>query len=145
MDELGEDDSVVVHLKDLLSFMQNEYERRLIEGELRRKTDTTMGAINSFLKDTSMEFQSYVLKSSGEFISGVLRAAQVVSQREIDRYGRMERGLSAEIEEKPKDPELWNQLRLVLWILGRYDEASFAFKQPRVLGWDKKKTRTIET
>jgi len=57
----------------------------------------------------------------------------------------MEKGLSAELEEKPDDPELWNQLRLILWILGRYDEASYVFKKARKLGWDKKKPKTVAT
>lgn len=143
IDDFGEDNSVAIHLEELLAFLQSDYERRLLEGELRRKTDTPTAAINSFLKDTSAEFQSYVLQRSGEFISGVLRAAQVVSQREIDRFERMEKRLSAELEEKPNDPELWNQLRLVLWVLGRHDEASFAYKEAKRLGWEKRKSRTV--
>ncbi|MFW9802608.1 MAG: hypothetical protein ACFFFC_08155 [Candidatus Thorarchaeota archaeon] len=142
-DNLGDDDPVVVHLEELLKFMQSEYERRLVEGDLRRETDTPESTINSFLKETPMEFQSYVLERPGEFISGVLRAAQVINKRESERYEKMEKGLLIELEEFPDDPELWNQLRLALWILGRYDEASFAFKQARKLGWDKKKSRTM--
>ncbi|MFW9912153.1 MAG: hypothetical protein ACFFEU_06765 [Candidatus Thorarchaeota archaeon] len=143
IDNLGENDPVVVHLEELLNFMQTDYERRLVEGDLRREKDTPGVTINSFLKETPLEFQSYVLQRSGEFISGVLRAAQVINKREIERYDRIENRLSAELEENPDNPELWNQLRLALWILGRYDEASFAFKQAKKLGWDKGKSRTV--
>jgi tetratricopeptide (TPR) repeat protein len=143
IDNLGENDPVVVHLEELLNFMQTDYERRLVEGDLRREKDTPGATINSFLKETPLEFQSYVLQRSGEFISGVLRAAQVINKREIERYDRIENRLSAELEENPDNPELWNQLRLALWILGRYDEASFAFKQAKKLGWDKGKSRTV--
>jgi tetratricopeptide (TPR) repeat protein len=142
-ENLGDNDPVVVHLEELLNFMQSDYERRLLDGDLRREKDTPGATISSFLKETPMEFQSYVLERPGEFVSGVLRAAQVVSQREIERYGRMEKGLSVELEKKPNEPELWNQLRLALWILGRYDEASSAFKKAKKLGWDKKKSKTV--
>jgi len=145
VENLGEDDPITIHLDELLKFMQIDYERRLVEGDLRREKDTPGATINSFLRDTTMEFQSYVLDRSGEFISGVLRAAQIVNKREIERYERMEKGLSAELEEKLDDPELWNQLRLILWILGRYDEASYAFKKAKKLGWDKKKSKTVAT
>ncbi len=143
IENLGEDDPIVVHLEELLNFMQSDYEHRLIEGDIRREKDTPGATINSFLRETPMEFQSYVLDRPGEFISGVLRAAQIVNKREIERYGKMEKGLSAELEESPDNPELWNQLRLALWILGRYDEASYAFKQAKKLGWDKKKSKTV--
>jgi tetratricopeptide (TPR) repeat protein len=143
IDNLGENDPIVVYLEELLNFMQTDYERRLVEGDLRREKDTPGATINSFLKETPLEFQSYVLQRSGEFISGVLRAAQVINKREIERYERIENRLSAELEENPDNPELWNQLRLALWILGRYDEASFAFKQAKKLGWDKGKSRTV--
>jgi len=142
-DNLGNDDPIVVYLEELLNFMQTDYERRLIDGDLRREKDTPGATINSFLKETPMEFQSYALERPGVFISGVLRAAQVINKREIERYERIEKGLSVDLEESPGDPELWNQLRLALWILGRYDEASFAFKQAKKLGWDKKKSRTV--
>ena len=143
IDNLGENDPVVVYLEELLNFMQTDYERRLVEGDLRRERDTPGATINSFLKETPLEFQSYVLQRSGEFISGVLRAAQVINKREIERYERIENRLSAELEEYPDSPELWNHLRLALWILGRHDEASFAFKQAKKLGWDKGKSGTV--
>jgi len=144
-DNLGEDDPIVVHMEELLNFMQTDYERRLVEGDLRRESDTPGATINSFLKETPVEFQSYALERPGEFISGVLRAAQVINKREVERYERMEKGLSVELEESPDDPELWNQLRLALWILGQYDEASYAFKQAKKLGWDKSKSKTVGT
>ncbi|UCE08988.1 MAG: hypothetical protein JSW61_08310 [Candidatus Thorarchaeota archaeon] len=142
---LGDNDPVTIHLGELLNFMRSDYERRLLAGDLRREKDTPSATINMFLKDTPVEFQSYALIRSGEFISGVLRAAQVVNTREIERYERMEKQLSAQLKEKPDDPETWNQHRLVLWILGRYDEASSAFKRAKKLGWDRKKTRTVAT
>ncbi|MFW9944570.1 MAG: hypothetical protein ACFFB7_06190 [Candidatus Sifarchaeia archaeon] len=145
VEDFGEEDQVAVYLSELLEFMQSSYENRLVQGDIHRKKDTPAATINSFLKDTPVDFQSYVLQRPGEFISGVLRAVRVQSDREIQRYSRMEIGLKQELERRPKDPELWNQLRLALWILGRYDEASEAFKKAKKLGWDKKKTKTLGT
>ncbi len=145
VENLGDGDQVTVYLSELLDFMQSSYESRLVHGEVHRKKDTPMAIINSFLKDTPVEFQSYVLQRPGEFISGVLRAARAQSDREIQRYSRIETGLKRDLEKSPKDPELWNQLRLTLWVLGRYDEASEAFKKAKKLGWDKKKTKLVGT
>ena len=143
LENLGKEDPITIHLEELLNFMQKDYERRLLDGDLRREKDTLTYTINSFLKDTPTEFQSHALQRPGKFISGVLHAAHAVNEREIERYKRMEKRLSSQLEVVSDDPELWNQLRLVLWILGRYDEASFAFKEARKLGWDKKKSKTV--
>ncbi|MGD9397012.1 MAG: hypothetical protein PVJ05_11335 [Candidatus Thorarchaeota archaeon] len=142
-EELGEQDEVTIHLEELLSFMQTEYERRLLHGELRREKDTPNEAINTFLKETPIEFQSYVLKRPGPFVQGVLHAIFTQSEREMDRYKRTEVGLRKDLERQPKNPELWNQLRLVLWVLGNYEEASDAYKKAKKLGWDKTKSKTV--
>jgi cytochrome c-type biogenesis protein CcmH/NrfG len=55
----------------------------------------------------------------------------------------MERGIRKDLEKSPKDPELWNQLRLVLWVLGNYEDASDAFKKAKKLGWDKTTSKTV--
>ncbi|MFX0108069.1 MAG: hypothetical protein ACFE7R_07285 [Candidatus Hodarchaeota archaeon] len=142
-EDLGNEDEITIHLEELLNFMQKDYERRLLEGDIRRESETPSATINSFLKDTPSEFQSYVLQRPGAFIAGVLRAVEATNKREIDRFQRMEARLSEELAHRPNDPELLNQLRLVLWILGRYEEASSAFKRAKKLGWDKKKTKTV--
>jgi tetratricopeptide (TPR) repeat protein len=142
-EELGSDDEITVHLEELLKFMQSDYERRLLQGELRRERDTPNDAINTFLKETPVEFQSYVLKRPGPFIQGVLHATYTQSDRELERYQRTERGLRTDLEKQPKDPELWNQLRLVLWILGDFDGASEAYKKAKILGWDKSRSKTV--
>jgi len=143
LENLGADDEVVGHLKELLDFLQQDYEKRLVRGEIRREEDTPNAVINTFLKETPIEFQSYRLERSGEFISGVLRAAQVTNERDIARYKIIEGKLMKRLEENPSDSELWNELRLVLWILGRYEEASTAHKKAKKLGWEPSKSKTI--
>ena len=142
-ENLGNDDEVTIHLQELLNFMQTDYERRLIQGDLRREKDTPNEAINSFLKETPIEFQSYVLSRPGLFIQGVLQAMQTQSKRDLDRYRKTEAGLRKDLEKHPNDPELWNQLRLVLWVMGKYEEASEAYKKAKKSGWDKKKSKTV--
>lgn len=142
-EDLGEEDEITIHLEELLNFMQTDYEKRLLQGELRREKDTPNEAINSFLRETPIEFQSYVLNRPGEFVQGVLQAMHTQSEREIARFRRMEQGIRKDLEKSPKEPELWNQLRLVLWVLGNYDDASDAFKKAKKLGWDKTKSKTV--
>ncbi len=143
VEEFGPDNEIVIHLEELMKFMQNDYERRLLEGELRREKDTPNEAINTFLKETPIEFQSYVLKRPGPFVQGVLQATYTQSQREILRHKRTEVGVRKELEKDPNNPELWNHLRLVLWVLGNYEAASKAYKRAKKLGWDKKTSRTV--
>jgi tetratricopeptide (TPR) repeat protein len=143
LEDLGKNDEVTVYLEELLNFMQTDYERRLLQGELRREKDTPNEAINSFIKETPIEFQSYVLKRPGPFIQGVLQAMYTRSEREIERHRRAEQGIRRDLEKNPKDAELWNQLRLTLWVLGKYDEASEAYKKAKKLGWEKSKSRTV--
>ena len=142
-ENLGSDDPITIHMTELLNYMQHDYERQLLTGELRREEDTPRSAINTFLKETPLEFQSYVLEHSGEFIQGVLRAAHTQSQREMKRLDRVEKGLRKDIEKDPRNPDLWFSLHLVLWITGRYEEASESFKKARKHGWDKKKSKII--
>lgn len=140
---LGADDTITIHLSEFLNYMQHEYERQLLAGELRREEDTPQSAINAFLKETPLEFQSYVLENSGDYIQGVLRAAHAQSQREMKRLERVEKGLRSDLAKDTRNPDLLFNLHLVLWLTGRYEEASETFKKARKYGWDKKKSKII--
>ena len=142
-ENLGSDDPVTIHMTELLNYMQHDYERQLLAGELRREEDTPRSAMNAFLKETPLEFQSYVLEHGGEFIQGVLRATNTQSQREMKRFDRVEKGLRKDLEKDPRNPDLWFSLHLVLWITGRFEEASESFKKARKHSWDKKKSKII--
>ena len=142
-ENLGDDDLITIHMQELLNYMQHEYERQLLNGELRREEDTPSTALNTFLKETPLEFRSYVLERPGEFVQGVLHAANVQSQRELNRLERVENGLRKGLEQKPQDANLWFNLHLVLWIKGDYEEASKAFKKAKKYGWDKSKSQLI--
>lgn len=139
----GTDSHITIQLEELLNYMQRDYEKQLIDGELHREIDTPSATLNTFLKETPIEFQSYVLQHPGSFIGGVLRASQANNDREYARLGRIEQGLRSDLAKNPRDSELWNQLRLVLWILGKYDEASEAYRMAKKNGWEKGKTKTV--
>lgn len=140
-EKLGSDDPVTIHMNELLNYMQHDYERQLLAGELRREEDTPRSAMNVFLKETPLEFQSYVLERPGNFILGVLRAAHTQSEREMKRLDRVETGLRKDLVKDPRNPNLWFSLHLALWITGRHEDASEAYKKARKFGWDKKKSK----
>jgi len=140
---LGEEDPITAYLQELLSFMESEYEDRLVDGDIRREDDTIGATFTGYLKDTPPEFQSYSLERSGEYIRGVLMAAQSQSMRDIQRYDKIEQSLRKRLDSKPKDPDLWNELRIALWIQGKYDDASEAYKKAKKYGWDRRKSKTV--
>ncbi|MFW9919494.1 MAG: hypothetical protein ACFFED_07830 [Candidatus Thorarchaeota archaeon] len=143
VNNLGREDPIAAYLQELLTFMESDYEDRLVEGDIRREDDTIGATFTSYLKDTPSEFQSYTLERSGEFIRGVLMAAQSQSMRDLHRYAKIEQSLRKRLEEKPKDPDLWNEMRIALWIQGKYEEASEAHKKAKKLGWDRRKSKTV--
>lgn len=142
-ENLGQDDEVTTYLAELLNFMQKDYETRLLEGDIHREDDTLMATLTNYLKDTPREFQSYALERPGEVIRSVLKAVRTQSERDIERYERIEGILKSKIETDPSNADLWNELRITLWILGKYEEASKAFKKAKKLGWDKGESETV--
>lgn len=142
-ENIGEEDEVTVYLEELMSFMEEEYESRLVEGDIRREDDTLSATFTEYLNETSKEFQSYTLARNGEFVRGVLMAARTQSERDIERYERIEGSIRKKLDTNPNDSELWNELRIALWIQGKYEDASKAYKKAKKLGWDKSKTKTV--
>ncbi|MFX1602739.1 MAG: type IV pilus biogenesis/stability protein PilW [Promethearchaeota archaeon] len=134
---LGEDHPVTTNLASLLEFMRGGCEKLLIEGNLWRAADTSSAAINQAVKGAPKEFLSYPLLRSASHIRFVLDSVIRERSSEMKEYKRMEKGVRRELKSDPDNPELWNKLRLLLWILGRYKESSEAFQKAKKLGWDK--------
>lgn len=132
---LGEDHPVVKNMSELLEFMQSGYEQMLVRGDFWRTSDTPNAAFNSFLKNRPDEFISYVFEREPEYIFGLLERAAGMRDAEIQKHKAIEVKLRKLIKDNPDDPDLWNELRLVQWIIGNYKEASEAFKSARSLGW----------
>ena len=140
---LGHDHPVTVHFSETLEFMENGFERLLVEGELWRVKDTPQTAINDFLKDRPADFLNYILDRPVDYIRSLLESTVTARKEEIDHYKQMESGVRQEIEADSENPELWNKLRLLLWVIGKYSEASEAFKTAKSLGWTKEKSAIV--
>jgi tetratricopeptide (TPR) repeat protein len=132
---LGDDHDVTANLQDLIQFMQKGYEAQLVTGEFWRVKDTPKAAINAFMRERPDEFLKYPVGILSEQIHEILRKAQASRKLEIKQYKKLVKNIRKEIKADKEDPNLWNKLRLVLWIIGKYNESSEAFKTAKQLGW----------
>ncbi|MFX0108166.1 MAG: hypothetical protein ACFE7R_07775 [Candidatus Hodarchaeota archaeon] len=135
-DQLGYDHPVTTSLSSLLEFMRGGYEKRLVEGELCRIKDTPSSAINEAVRGAPEEFLSYELLRPGDHIKWVLETVAKERINEKKQYKKIKKYVKNEIKGNPENPDLWNKLRILLWILGDYKGASEAFKEAKKLGWD---------
>ncbi len=135
-EQLGVDHPVTVGLAKILDFMTQEYENLLLRGEICRERDTPNAVLNQLLKQIPEEAKTYVINRPAQQIHQVLEIARKEREHEIEEYTRIEEQVRKEVEAAPDDPETFNKLRLILWILGRYKEASEAFQNAKRLGWD---------
>ena len=140
---LGADHPVTTNFYDLMEFMQREYEGQLVGGELWRVADTPTAAINHFLKNRPDEFLSYVFDRSPDYIRTLLEEADKARKAEIKEYKRFVKFVKREVKASPDDPNLHNKLRLLLWLAGKYSEASASFKKAKKLGWIQDESRLV--
>ena len=132
---LGEDHLVTQNLVALMNFMQHDYEHLLVSGELWRVKDTPKAAINGFMKDKPEEFQNHCIGILSAQVQDVLKKADNSRREEKKQYKKLEKRVRAEIKADKKNPDLWNKLRILLWILGKYKESAEAFKTAKGYGW----------
>ncbi|MFX1605434.1 MAG: hypothetical protein ACFFDD_05965 [Promethearchaeota archaeon] len=132
---LGDDHLVTENLQALMDFMQNDYEKQLVTGDLWRVKDTPKSAINAFLRDRPKEFLNHPIGILSEQIQDCLKKADESRRQEKKQYKKLEKRVRAEIKDDKKNPDLWNKLRVLLWILGKHNESSEAFKTAKELGW----------
>ncbi len=140
---LGEDHPVTTNLASLLEFMRGGCEKLLIDGELWRAADTPSAAMNQAIKGAPKEFLSYQFLRSADYIRSVLDSVAEERSQEMNEYKRIEKGVRRELKSDPDNPDLWNKMRLLLWILGRYKESSEAFQKAKKLGWDKSNSHFV--
>ncbi|TFH11486.1 MAG: hypothetical protein E4H14_00625 [Candidatus Thorarchaeota archaeon] len=132
---LSDDHPVTSNLYDLLQFMEHDYEQQLVSGELWRVKDTPSAAMNDFLRGRSKEFLEYTFEKPAEDIRGLLEAAAKNRKDELKQFKKLAKLVKKEIKEDKENPDLWNKLRLILWMAEEYVESSEAFKTARDLGW----------
>ncbi len=135
LNTLGPDHALTNGLERLMKYFQEEYEQELLEGKLWRVKDTPRAAINAALKTLPPEVLEYTLCRDPQYIHDILESVRADREEEIKRYKMIEKQLRKEIDESPESPDLHNQLRLTLWLLDRYRDATDAFKKAKELGW----------
>ena len=133
---LGAEHPVTNNFHDLLQFMQKNYEEQLVGGELWRTADTPTAAINHFLKGKPDEFLSYFFDRPTEYIRTLLEESEKARKTEVKECKKYVKFVKKEIKKSPDNPNLYNKLRLLLWLAGKYSEASEAFKKAKKLGWN---------
>ena len=132
---LGDDHPVAQNLVALMEFIQHDYENQLVTGKLWRAKDTPKSAINAFMRDRPDEFLNHDIGILSAKIQEVLRKADESRRLEKKQYKKLEKRVRSEIKADKKNYNLWNKLRLLLWILGKHNESSEAFKTAKDLGW----------
>ncbi len=132
---IGEGECITVEMNELLQFMQNDYERDLLAGRLWKSRDTPRAAINKYMRDKPDELLSHKLRAPSTKVKAILEDAARERKREKEKLATFEKAVRKMAEESPEDPELWNRLRLLLWLTGKHNEASVAFRTARKLGW----------
>lgn len=140
---LGQEHVISKHLGELLEFSQSGFERQLVQGEFWRAKDTPRSALNDFMKDRPGEFLKHIFNRPSDYIHGLLKDAQKIRKNEIKEYKSLAKKLQKEVKSDSENPELWNQLRLVLWIVGDYAESSKAFQTAKKLGWSSDETHLV--
>ncbi|MHA1959083.1 MAG: tetratricopeptide repeat protein [Candidatus Thorarchaeota archaeon] len=141
--EKGPESDVTVGLGTLLNFMQYGYEKQLLDGDLHKATDTTKAAMNRAAKELPKEALVHEFSRSPQYIHGLLLTAKKLRKIEAKRYKSMLKSAKAETKASPEDPNAWYKLRLLLWIIGKYKEASAAFRTAKKLGWDTSSTSVV--
>lgn len=140
---LSDDHPVTSNLRDLLQFMEHDYEQQLLTGELWRVKDTPQAAMNDFLKGRSNEFLDYTLERPADYIHGLLETAAKNRKDELKHYKKLVKLVRKEIKDDKENPNLWYKLRLVLWISENYSESSEAFKKAKELGWSSENSALV--
>lgn len=132
---LGDDHLVTENLAALMEFMQHDYEKQLVTGELWKVKDTPKSAISVFMRDRPEEFITHPIGILSEQIQEVLKKADESRRLEKKQYKKLEKRVRSEIKSDKKNPNLWNKLRVLLWVLGKHAESSEAFKTAKEFGW----------
>ncbi|MHA2229587.1 MAG: hypothetical protein ACXABL_10275, partial [Candidatus Thorarchaeota archaeon] len=134
--QYGHDHPVTLGFTKLLDFMQSGFEEQLVKGELWRANDTHSSALNNAVKQMPSELMNHIFTRPSDYIRGVLEAAVKWRKQEVKEYKKIEKGVRREIKADPENADLWNNLRLLLWIIGKHKESSAAFKKAKALGWN---------
>jgi hypothetical protein len=140
---LGSDHPVTVNFSELLEFTENGYEQELIQGKLWRLKDTPKSSLNAFLTGRPTEFMTYILDRPASYVKQVLDLAITDSKTEQKQLKRYEKVIRQAIKQNPDDPDTWNRLRMILWLMGKYKDATHAYRKAKGLGWNPETSKLV--
>jgi len=139
----GHDHPMTKNFHEFLQFLQEGYEAQLVQGDFWRTSDTPSAAFNAFLKGRPKEFLDFQFSRTPEYIFSLLKEIKKLRSEEIKKYKKIEKKLKKMVKAEPENADLWNQYRLVLWIVEKYKESSDAFQQAKKLGWTNEQTSVV--
>lgn len=131
----GDDDKLTQEYKQLLDFFEEDYEEKLITGELTENEETPASVIDHLIEDLSPDFANTVIGRPPDYVYDLLVATHEARQEELEEYSDLEEAVRKEVENHPENPDAWNELRLILWVLGEYEAAKKAMENAKKLGW----------
>ncbi len=131
----GAEDIITKNLDEVRQFMKSDYERKIVEGDLEHATDTPKSVLEAFMRDRPSEFLNYVLTRHPEYVHNLLTTASEMREIEVEQCKKMEDCIRKQMKGGPDSPEIWNQLRILLWLQGKYKKADDAFQKAKQLGW----------
>ena len=139
----GSDHIISKNLNELLQFMESDYENMVLNGDLATVKDTPSSVLNRFLKDRPTEFLEYNITRPSDYVYNIIKVASQVCKDEISQCKSIESGIRKQMKDEPEDFGHWNQLRILLWLQGKYKEAAEALREARKLGWAPEKSQIV--
>jgi tetratricopeptide (TPR) repeat protein len=140
---LGSDHPVTTNFYELLEYTEHGYEQELVQGKLWRIKDTPKLSLNRILTGRPTEFLTYVLERPAHYVRQVLVSTIEESTKELKKLERYEKVVRQVIDQNPDDPDSWNRLRVILWLMGNYTDATHAYRKAKRLGWNPETTKLV--
>jgi len=139
----GSDHIISRNLNDLLQFMETDYETIVLNGDLTTVKDTPSSVLTQFLKDRPTEFLEHKIGRSPDYVYNIIKVASKICKDEAAQCKSIESGIRKQMKDEPEDFGHWNQLRILLWLQGKYKEAAEALREAKKLGWAPEKSAIV--
>ncbi|MGV9102718.1 MAG: hypothetical protein ACOC3C_01205, partial [Candidatus Thorarchaeota archaeon] len=101
----GADDPLTREFKQLLDFFEEDYEEKLIRGELTENEETPASVIDGLIDQLSSDLANMVIGRPSDYIYDLLLATHEARQKEIVEYSNLEEDVRKEVKEHPEDPD----------------------------------------
>jgi hypothetical protein len=115
--------------------MENKFEQLVLSGNLTTVKDTPSSILNNFLNDRPAEFTKYTISRPPDYIYSILKDIMKITKDEAKQCKKIEKGIRKQMKDESDNFEYWNQIRILLWLQGKYKEAAAALREAKKLGW----------